>query len=130
MAGVLSSECGVQMLELFSGRSAGPVTQTEVYWLAELLNLDQPMRDISGSLPPITVAPAAKSADHRAFAGCAVFNLGVHLRLPSALIVGSAEEGSALPVSMQRSISDHVQLIIAMERIEKSYGRAAITSLG
>jgi hypothetical protein len=29
---------------------------------------------------------------------------------------------------MQRSISAHVKLIIAMERIEKAYGRAAISS--
>jgi hypothetical protein len=46
----------------------------------------------------------------------------------SFLSVGQAEEGSALPVSMQRSISAHVKLIIAMERIEKAYGRAAISS--
>jgi len=29
---------------------------------------------------------------------------------------------------MQRSIGDHVQRIIAMERIEKTYGRAAMAS--
>src|SRR4051794_9429759 len=34
-------------------------------------------------LPPIPVARAATSVNHRAFAGCAVFNLGVHIRLPS-----------------------------------------------
>jgi len=44
------------------------------------------------------------------------------------LIVGQAEEGSALPVNMQRSISAHVKLIIAMERIEKFYGGAAIST--
>jgi hypothetical protein len=44
------------------------------------------------------------------------------------LNVGQAEEGSALPVIMQRLIGAHVKLIIAMERIEKAYGRAAISS--